>query len=88
MRVALAICDILPESMGVSMSRLLVCLLALVLFAPGQEQSSTAVPLRILVLNSAEESARIRAELETALAEAGVGSISDLSARTAPSTST
>jgi dihydroorotate dehydrogenase (NAD+) catalytic subunit len=31
---------------------------------------------------------RIRAELETALAEAGVGSISDLPARTAPSTST
>src|SRR5881397_2973877 len=31
---------------------------------------------------------RIRAELETAVAETGVGSISDLPARTAPSTST
>ena len=40
------------------------CLLALVLFAPGQEQTSTAIALRILVLNSAEESARVRAELE------------------------
>src|SRR6476660_8961126 len=50
--------------MRVSMSRLLFCLLALVFFAPGQEQSSTAVPLRILVLNSAEEAARVRAELE------------------------
>jgi tetratricopeptide (TPR) repeat protein len=49
--------------MGVSMPRLLFCLLALVLFAPGQEQS-TAVPLRIMVLNSAEEAARVRAELE------------------------
>ncbi len=45
------------------MSRLLVCLLALVFFAPGQEPSSS-VALRILVLNSAEEAARIRAELE------------------------
>src|SRR5690349_22597053 len=45
------------------MSRLLVCLLALVFFAPGQEPSSF-VALRILVLNSAEEAARIRAELE------------------------
>src|SRR5215471_17966095 len=44
--------------------RLLFCLIALVLFAPSQEQSSTAIPLRILVLNSADEAARIRAELE------------------------
>jgi tetratricopeptide (TPR) repeat protein len=47
------------------MSRVLVgLLLAFVLFAPGQEQTSTAIPLRILVLNSAEEAARVRAELE------------------------
>jgi tetratricopeptide (TPR) repeat protein len=46
------------------MSRVLFCLLALVLFAPGQEQTSTAIPLRILVLNSAEEAARVRSELE------------------------
>jgi tetratricopeptide (TPR) repeat protein len=47
------------------MFRVLFCLLlALVFFAPGQEQISTAFPLRILVLNSAEESARVRAELE------------------------
>ena len=47
------------------MSRVLLCLLlAFVLFAPGQEQTSTVIPLRILVLNSAEESARVRAELE------------------------
>jgi tetratricopeptide (TPR) repeat protein len=37
---------------------------ALVLFAPGQERTSTAIPLRILVLGSAEEAARVRAELE------------------------
>src|SRR5215468_5547992 len=49
---------------GAAMSRVLFCLLALVLFAPGQEQTSTAIPLRILVLNSAEEAARVRAELE------------------------
>lgn len=48
------------------MPRVLVCLLlAFVVFAPGQEQSSNAIPLRILVLNSAEEAARVRAELET-----------------------
>ncbi|MDE3194731.1 MAG: VCBS repeat-containing protein, partial [Acidobacteriota bacterium] len=46
------------------MSRVLFCLLALVLFAPGQEQTSTAIPLRLLVLNSADEAARVRAELE------------------------
>ena len=46
------------------MSRVLFCLLALVLFAPGQEQTSTAIALRILVLNSAGEAARVRAELE------------------------
>src|SRR5258705_8875647 len=46
------------------MYRALFCLLALVLFAPGQELTSTAVPLRILVLNSAEELTRVRAELE------------------------
>src|SRR5215469_4110849 len=45
------------------MSRVLFCLIALVLFAPGPEQTS-AIPLRILVLNSAEEAARVRAELE------------------------
>jgi hypothetical protein len=37
--------------------------LALVLFAPGQE-TSTAIPLRLMVLNSPEEAARIRTELE------------------------
>jgi tetratricopeptide (TPR) repeat protein len=47
------------------MSRVLLCLLlALVVFAVAQEQSSTAIPLRILVLNSAEELARVRAEIE------------------------
>src|SRR5215472_13302789 len=46
------------------MSRWLFCLLALVLLAPGQEQTSAAIPLRILVLNSADEAARVRAELE------------------------
>jgi tetratricopeptide (TPR) repeat protein len=46
------------------MSRGLFCLLALVVFAPGQEQTSNAIPLRLLVLNSAEEAARVRAELE------------------------
>src|ERR1051326_5724696 len=46
------------------MSRVLFCLLVLVLFAPGQEQTSSAIPVRILVLNSAEEAGRVRAELE------------------------
>jgi tetratricopeptide (TPR) repeat protein len=47
------------------MSRVLFCLLlALAVFAPGQEVNSTAIPLRLLVLNSAEESARVRAEIE------------------------
>src|ERR1022692_4576168 len=51
--------------MRVSMSRVIFCvLLALVVFAPGQLRTSTAIPLRILVLNSAEESARVRAQLE------------------------
>src|SRR5450432_3073620 len=51
--------------MRVSMSRVLFCLLlALVVFALAQEQTSTAIPLRILVLNSAEELARVRAEIE------------------------
>src|SRR6476659_7019979 len=51
--------------MRVSIFGVLLCLLlALVVFAPGQEQTSTAIPLRILVLNSAEEAARVRAELE------------------------
>src|SRR3954468_9015375 len=49
---------------GATMSRVLFVLLALVLFAPGQELPSTAIPMRILVLNSAEEAARVRAELE------------------------
>src|SRR4051794_4645059 len=49
---------------GSIMSRVLFCLLALALFAPGQELPSTAIPIRILVLNSAEEAARVRAELE------------------------
>src|SRR5258708_23107120 len=49
---------------GSAMYRALFCLLALVLFAPGQELTSTAIPLRLLVLNSAEESGRVRAELE------------------------
>jgi tetratricopeptide (TPR) repeat protein len=46
------------------MPRVLFCLLALVLFAPGQQRTSAAIPVRILVLNSAEEAARVRAELE------------------------
>src|SRR5215472_15420227 len=46
------------------MSRVLFCLLALVLFAPGQEQTSNTIPLRLLVLDSAEAAARVRAELE------------------------
>src|SRR4051812_27536691 len=50
--------------MRVSISRVLFSLLALTLLAPGQEPASTAIPLRILVLNSAEEAARVRAELE------------------------
>src|SRR6478609_9611020 len=50
--------------MRVSMSRVLFCLVAVVLFASGQELTSTAIPLRILVLNSVEEAARVRAELE------------------------
>src|SRR6516162_9495825 len=48
-------------------SRALVCLLAVVLgalFVVGQDQTSTAIPLRLVVLNSAEEAARVRAELE------------------------
>src|SRR3954447_24676584 len=50
--------------MRVSMSRVLFCLLlALAVFAPGQELTP-GIPLRILVLNSAEEAARVRAELE------------------------
>src|SRR5882724_8455585 len=54
-----------PRTMRVSMSRVLFCLLlALVVLALAQEQSSTAIPLRILVLNSAEELARVRAEIE------------------------
>ncbi|MCU1234900.1 MAG: PpiC-type peptidyl-prolyl cis-trans isomerase [Candidatus Solibacter sp.] len=45
--------------------RVLFCLLlALAVFALGQELTSTAIPLRILVLNSAEEAARVRVELE------------------------
>ena len=47
------------------MSRALFCLLlAVVVFAFAQVQTSTAIPLRILVLNSAEEAARLRAEVE------------------------
>jgi hypothetical protein len=41
----------------------LFCLLAFV-FALGQEPASTSIPLRILVVNSAEEAARVRTELE------------------------
>src|SRR5947199_2864151 len=51
--------------MRVSVACVLFCLLlALVVFAPGQDLTSTAIPLRILVLNSAEEAARVRAELQ------------------------
>ena len=47
------------------MSRVLLCLLlALAAFAPGQVRNSNAIPLRILVLSSADEAARVRAELE------------------------
>ena len=53
------------QTMRVSQSRVLFCLLlALVVFAVGQERTSTAIPLRILVLNSAGEMARVRAEIE------------------------
>jgi len=50
--------------MGVSMFRVLFCLLGLVVFGLGQEPPSTGIPLRILVLNSADEAARVRVELE------------------------
>src|SRR5215475_3313460 len=46
------------------MPRVLFCLLALILFARGQDQNSSGIPLRLLVVNSAEEAARVRAELE------------------------
>jgi tetratricopeptide (TPR) repeat protein len=47
------------------MSRVLFCvLLALLVFAPRQLRTSTAIPLRLLVLNSGEEAARVRAQLE------------------------
>jgi tetratricopeptide (TPR) repeat protein len=47
------------------MPRVLFCLLlAFVFFAPGQVQTPNAIPLRILVLNSAEDSARVRAEIQ------------------------
>ena len=46
------------------MFRVLLCLLlAFVVFAPGQVQTPAAVPLRILVLNSADELTLVRAEL-------------------------
>src|SRR5438046_10359063 len=50
--------------MRVSISRVLFCLLAVALFVPGQDLTSSAIPVRILVLNSAEEAARVRVELE------------------------
>src|ERR1017187_7331800 len=51
--------------MRVSMYRVIFCLLlALVVFALAHEQTSTAIPLRILVLNSAEELTRVRTEIE------------------------
>src|SRR5262252_8658307 len=49
------------------MPRVFVCLLAVVLcafFVLGQDQTSTTIPVRLIVLNSAEEAARVRAELE------------------------
>src|SRR5215831_13631365 len=46
------------------MSRVLFCVLAIVFFSSGQEETSAAIPLRLLVLNSADEAARVRAELE------------------------
>src|SRR5215831_16433437 len=46
------------------MSRVLFCVLAIVFFSSGQEETSAAIPLRLLVLNSAEEAARARGELE------------------------
>ena len=47
------------------MSRVLFCLLlALVVVAPGQLRTSTAIPLRLMVLNSADEAATVRAQLE------------------------
>ena len=50
--------------MVVSLSRALFFLLAVVQFAAGQAPTPTAVPLRLLVLNSSEEAARVRVELE------------------------
>src|SRR5215212_8164867 len=49
---------------GMITSRVLFCLLAMILFAPGQELTSNAIPIRILVLNSAGEAARVRADIE------------------------
>ncbi len=47
------------------MSRALLCLLlAFTVFAPGQVQTPNAIPVRILVLTSADELTRIRAEIE------------------------
>src|SRR5258708_755100 len=43
-------CASILRTMRVSMSHVLFALLALVLLAPGQELTSTAIPLRILVL--------------------------------------
>ena len=46
------------------MSRVLVCFLAATaLFAPGQEESSGTVPLRLIVLNSAAEAGKVRIAL-------------------------
>jgi len=46
------------------MSRVLFCVLAIVFFSSGQEETSAAIPLRLMVVNSAEEAGRLRAELE------------------------
>ncbi len=46
------------------MSRALICFVAAVLFAPGQDESPRRVPLRIIVVNSAAEAAAVRQELE------------------------
>jgi hypothetical protein len=67
------------------MPRVLFCLLlALVLFAPGQEQTSTVIPLRILVLNSAEESARVRAGADVRGVDGGGAEVAHLAERSRP----
>jgi len=61
------------------MFRVLFCLLlVLVLFAPGQEQTSTVAPLWILMLNSDEESARLRAGVDIRGVDGGNAEVAHL----------